>query len=1276
MGCGCFDELNWCRGSCKSGEPQTQATDTDVEEKGEAQDEERIANGCTEGLDLIAEALNAGEIQCVNEEKGEEQVSDSRTVCNSDLIEEGEQKSPRNWVDIVDKEDLQSSSQHKWKQFTVEKISFREPNLSFAEPLIKEGIKIAQIDVEEVKMQAANWSTEIICMVVGANPPFSIFEGFIRRMWGKLGIAQIVRMNGGYTIVKFQDEATRDHVLEHGVIQFDQKPVITRPWTTDLDALRLIKSVPLWIRLPDLGLQYWGNKCLSALVSTIGKPIMADKVTKERSMVKFARVLVEMDIMDSPPKVIHYLNEHGRLMEQEVVYEWLPIQCKKCNGFGHSVSDCRKEEKEQGKKKKEFIKKAQGDQKDSNKDMTRAEVDVIKQKAASSLDENKTTEGDMTDSMIGVVAPEAEESQAKNGEWLTPKRTQRIKAKHGENVGKEVVGTSSSNVFEVLQGQEVGVKETKMRGNKVGEMISNRFPGWDYYSSNVVEGRLMLIWRKGFVRVIVLEENKQYVHCYVKMVGHVEAFCVTFVYGLNALEERKSLWVGLEKLKFPVKPWIVLGDFNVFISMVIGIYSCIDHAFKNEEWLDLYPNSFALFQWEVVSDHCVCIVSSEVVQDIGVKPFRFFNFWTDHERFKEIVMASWNKPIKAKNMAQAHRGIAVWIEKEKMAAYNFSMKEKMFHSFLVQKSKIKWLSKGDENTAYFFASLKKRREENRIVSYTSEQGTLIDSYSEVVKHFVDHFQSFMGSQSTTCSKLIYDCLDKGNKLNLDQQLLLIRPFTMKEIKRALFSIPNSKSPGPDGFGSAFFKELWPETGTEVSNAILQFFETGNIPTQLNEIVLSMVPKKEVPTKAVDYRPISFCSTLYKCITKLICLRLTEVLPHLVHQNQGAFIKQRSIAHNILIFQDLIKHYGRKNVTPRCAFKIDLSKAYDTVDWNFLEHLLAGLNFPNRFTNWIMVCLKGTSYTLMMNGRLQGNFKGKKGLRQGDPMSPLLFVLIMEYLTRRLKLEAKKKTFRHHPMCKSLNLISLCFVDDLILFCKGSKQAAHHIKVALEDFRKTKGLVANLAKSQVFFGGVQDAEKQAILDDIQLEEGRIQLIHSVLLGLRNYWMNIYILPQSIVKEVEKLCRGFLWGVKGNRSKLHIASWEKICYPKSHGGLGFRDSANWNRSILTKYLWAVMNKYDLLWVKWVNVMYLKDKNIWDYTPTMDVSWYWRKLCHLRARFSVATLMAAGKNGKFSVAAVYKTLCRWLLLSLIGLVSRLGLCCMMDGLVGVRTGAMGRA
>ncbi|XP_062076261.1 uncharacterized protein LOC133780897 [Humulus lupulus] len=214
-----------------------------------------------------------------------------------------------------------------------------------------DSVEIAQVGIDEVKCQSANWSSIVICMVLGANPSMAVFEGFIKRVWGHLGIAQIARMTMGLTMVKFNDDATRDHVLETGILHFDRKPVIIRPWSSDLSAIRMICSVPFWIWLQDLGLQYWGSKCLSALVSTIVKPIKVDKFTRERSRVQFARIMVEMDITDNPPRKIQYLNEHGQLIEQGVEYEWLPEKCKTCASFGHSMVDCRKEQKVQGIKK-------------------------------------------------------------------------------------------------------------------------------------------------------------------------------------------------------------------------------------------------------------------------------------------------------------------------------------------------------------------------------------------------------------------------------------------------------------------------------------------------------------------------------------------------------------------------------------------------------------------------------------------------------------------------------------------------------------------------------------------------------------------------------------------------------------------------------------------------------------------------------------------------------------------------------------------------------------
>ncbi|XP_062103245.1 uncharacterized protein LOC133814275 [Humulus lupulus] len=173
-------------------------------------------------------------------------------------------------------------------------------------------------------------------------------------------------------------------------------------------------------------------------------------------------------------------------------------------------------------------------------------------------------------------------------------------------------------------------------------------------------------------------------------------------------------------------------------------------------------------------------------------------------------------------------------------------------------------------------------------------------------------------------------------------------------------------------------------------------------------------------------------------------------------------------------------------------KLHLSKAYDTIDWNFLENLLNMFFFPSRFINWIMVCLRGSSYSLVLNGRIQGHFKGGKGLRQGNPISPLLFVIVMEYLTRLLIKASKDNRFRFHPMCKSLNLISLCFADDLILFCKGTSSSVQILLEAFSEFGISSSLKINYSKSHIYFGGVPAEFKAKILECSKLTEGSFPL----------------------------------------------------------------------------------------------------------------------------------------------------------------------------------------
>lgn len=180
----------------------------------------------------------------------------------------------------------------------------------------------------------------------------------------------------------------------------------------------------------------------------------------------------------------------------------------------------------------------------------------------------------------------------------------------------------------------------------------------------------------------------------------------------------------------------------------------------------------------------------------------------------------------------------------------------------------------------------------------------------------------------------------------------------KDIKDALFAIDNNKSLGLDVFGAGFFKALWDVVGNDFTEVVNEFFKSLNLPKVFSSAVLVLIPIIENPSDANDYQRIACCSTVYKCISKLICMLLGEVLPFLIDGcYQGAFVKRRHLAHNVLIVQDLLRFNGRSRVSPGCMLKVNMSKVYDTVSWEFVHDLLLALVFPDKFINWIMACLR-------------------------------------------------------------------------------------------------------------------------------------------------------------------------------------------------------------------------------------------------------------------------------------------------------------------------------
>ena len=188
-------------------------------------------------------------------------------------------------------------------------------------------------------------------------------------------------------------------------------------------------------------------------------------------------------------------------------------------------------------------------------------------------------------------------------------------------------------------------------------------------------------------------------------------------------------------------------------------------------------------------------------------------------------------------------------------------------------------------------------------------------------------------------------MNKG--ISRSQFDLLAAPVTSVEVKEALFSIHPNKASRPDGFNAFFFRRTWHILGGDITRAIQSFFYSGHMLRELNHASISLVPKVPNPSKLSDYRPISCCKTIYKCLSKILANRLKRVLPSLIDDAQSAFIQGRSISDNILLAQELLRNYHRKDTSARCAIKVDLRRAFDTVRWEFLLDLMG---FPPHFSN--------------------------------------------------------------------------------------------------------------------------------------------------------------------------------------------------------------------------------------------------------------------------------------------------------------------------------------
>lgn len=257
-----------------------------------------------------------------------------------------------------------------------------------------------------------------------------------------------------------------------------------------------------------------------------------------------------------------------------------------------------------------------------------------------------------------------------------------------------------------------------------------------------------------------------------------------------------------------------------------------------------------------------------------------------------------------------------------------------------------WLKDGDRNTKFFHAITKQRRARNRITKLKKPGGVWAETEESIEHVATEYFQTLFNSSEAGEFEEALRYITV--KVTPDMNEMLTRTPTDGEIKKAIDSINPDKAPGPDGMTSLFYHRFWEITAKEIIAMVKNFFVSSTLDPRLNQTNICLIPKTERPQDMAVFRPISLCNVSYKIISKILCSRLKILLPKLISETQSAFVAKQLITDNILLAQEAF-HALRTNLMCKAKFvaiKTDMSKAYDRVEWNFLEALLVKMGFAD------------------------------------------------------------------------------------------------------------------------------------------------------------------------------------------------------------------------------------------------------------------------------------------------------------------------------------------
>ena len=529
----------------------------------------------------------------------------------------------------------------------------------------------------------------------------------------------------------------------------------------------------------------------------------------------------------------------------------------------------------------------------------------------------------------------------------------------------------------------------------------------------------------------------------------------------------------------------------------------------------------------------------------------------------------------------------------------------------VLRSKIRWYNEGERNTKYFHSLEKRHFNRKTIRNLKTENNARISKDAEILQEAKTYYEFLYSSKiDLSTSNIKEDSFFPDNnkvKLNYNQKISCEGLLSAEECLVSLKTMESGKSPGTDGLPAEFYKIFWNDVSTFLIDALNMSFSKGCLSISQRRGLITLLPKKNKPRQYLkNWRPITLLNCDYKIAAKTIATRLKKVLPHLINNDQTGFLKGRFIGENIRLINSVIDYAEKQNI-PGLLLFVDFEKAFDTLEWTFVEKTLFFYNFGESIKSWIKLFYTNITSCIQNNGWSSDFFQLGRGVRQGCPLSPYLFILCVEILANAVRNnDGIKGICISETECKISQ-----YADDTTLILDGTDISAKHSLGLLDSFAEISGLKVNYEKTEALWIGslrLQNRrielnknilwsfckvnalgvwvstikEESAMLNFQEKKEkiskiienwqfrrltllGKITVIKSLLASQLVYILSPLPTPSGYLKEINSLLYKFLWNGKCDKIKrVHMIN----DYTK--GGLKMLDIQSFNNAVKAKWV----------------------------------------------------------------------------------------------------------